>query len=160
MEHSLRRFAGLLAVDPSGAVAEAVRWIPRYRPAVEQRHAAIMSHWMAGEHDAALVELHFCMTAASRIVAFINVTAKHIEGEVKTHVSSRDFCLLVDARNHFEHAEDRLYGSGRNRPQPITEGGVARTVHFSISHSETRRSMCRPTSSPGSYPLWIGSSNW
>ncbi|WP_085034896.1 hypothetical protein [Ensifer aridi] len=132
----LRRFAALQAIDPSGAVADASRWVARYRGATEQRHAAFMSHWRAGEHDAALVELHFCLTAACRIVAFMKVAADRMGGEAKSHVDSRDFSLMKDARNHFEHIEDRLYGSEKNRPLAITESGVTRTVHLGLRGSD------------------------
>ncbi|MCK3776686.1 hypothetical protein MZK49_08065 [Ensifer sesbaniae] len=130
MRDTFWRFAALQTVDPSGAVADAERWIPRYRPATAERHAAFMDRWSAGEHDAALVELHFFLTAACRIVAFMKMAADRMGGEVKSHVDSRDFILMKDARNHFEHIEDRLYGSGKNRPLPTTEGGATRTVHF------------------------------
>lgn len=132
MDDSLRRFAGLVTVDPSGAVADAVKWIPRYRPAAEQRHAAFMAHWRAGEFDSALVELHFCLTAACRIVAFIKMAAERIGGEAKSYVEARDFSMMKKARDHFEHIDDRLYGTGKNRPRPIAEGGGARIVHFGL----------------------------
>ncbi|WP_349434293.1 hypothetical protein [Pararhizobium sp. A13] len=125
-------------VDPSGAVADAFRWVPRYRVATKQRHAAFMSHWSAGEHDAALVELHFFLTAACRIVAFMKMASDRMGGEVKSHVESRDFISMKDARNHFEHIEDRLYGSGKNRPLPITDGGAVHTVHFGLRGADQR----------------------
>src|SRR5262245_50108980 len=114
MEHSLRRFAGRSAVDPSGAVADAVRWIPRYRPAVEQRHAAFVAHWRAGQADAALVELHFCLTAACRVVAFMKMAAERLGGEAKSYGDAQDFSMIKRARDHFEHIDDRLYGTRKN----------------------------------------------
>ncbi|MBP2238777.1 hypothetical protein J2Z31_005318 [Sinorhizobium kostiense] len=132
MNDSLRRFPVLQTVDPTGAVADALRWIPRYRAATEQRHAAFMSRWSAGEIDSALVELHFFLTAACRIVAFMKMAADRLGGEAKSHVDSCDFKVMKKARNHFEHIDDQLYGTGKNRPRPITEDGVTRTVHFGL----------------------------
>lgn len=132
MRELLRRFSGFQKVDPSGAAGVVSRWVPRYRTASERRHAAFMAHWRAKDHDAALVELHFFLTAACRIVAFMKMAADRMGGEVRSHVDSRDYSLMKDARNHFEHLEDRLYGSGKNRPLPITEGGATRTVHFGL----------------------------
>ncbi|MFA1623675.1 hypothetical protein ACDY96_12850 [Rhizobium mongolense] len=91
-----------------------------------------MSHWRAGEHDAAMVELHFFLTAACRIVAFMKMAAEHMGGEAKAHIDSRDSSMMKRARDHFEHIEDRLYGTGKNRPRPITEGGATHTVHFGL----------------------------
>lgn len=136
MRELLRRFSGFVTVDPTGAAADVSRWVPRYRTAAERRHAAFMSHWSAKEHDAALVELHFFLTAACRIAAFMKMAADRMGGEVKSHVDSRDFSLMKDARNHFEHIEDRLYGSKKNYLLPTTEGGGTRTVHFGLRGSD------------------------
>ncbi|MCA1493671.1 hypothetical protein I6F11_22445 [Ensifer sp. NBAIM29] len=79
-----------------------------------------------------MVELHFFLTAACRIVAFMKLAAERMGGEVKSHIDSGDFSMMKKARDHFEHIDDRLYVTGKNRPRPITEGGAPRTVHFGL----------------------------
>jgi len=135
-EEILRRLLGFSTADPTGVADQVSRWVPRYREAAAKRHGEFISAWKSGYPDQALVELHFFLISVSRIVAFMKMAADRLGGDVKAHVDSRDFAPQKQARDHFEHIEDRLYGGQRSRVLPITEGGSERTVHFGLRSTD------------------------
>ncbi len=53
-----------------------------------------------------------------------------------SYVSGLNYGSYNDARNHFEHLEDRVYGTRKNAPVAISENGASRTVHVGLNPSD------------------------
>jgi hypothetical protein len=132
----LQRFVGFSVADPSGAAQTASEWIPRYREAAVRQHAAFIATWKRKDYTGALVELHFFLTAACKVIAFMRVAADRFGGDVKAHFDNRDFTGIKQARDHFEHIEDRLYGSKKNRLKSIKDKEGERTIHFGLRSAD------------------------
>ena len=116
-------------------VIEILKWIKRYNEAAKRQHTLFFEAWEANEHELALTELHFCLTSVCFVLRAMEKVGDMMGGEVAAYIGKENFEDYFDARNHFEHIEDRLHGSQRNRPQPISENGHTRTIHFGLDAS-------------------------
>ena len=117
-------------------VALCAEWIARYREAAVKQHNRFFQAWQKKEHEIALVELHFFLNCLVCILDFMRIIGNSIGDEVKAYVDSDTFPDHRDARNHFEHIEDRLYGSKRNAPKEVFDEANPRTIHFGLKGSE------------------------
>lgn len=126
------QLARLWQLDSTGAAAHGFGLVERYLPAISRQHRLVFEAWTIKEYSRALCELHFFLTALDRVCDGLQIAAGVLGGALATHVESRDHRDYRDARNHFEHLEDRLYGSRRNAPQPAEEVGSTRTIHYGL----------------------------
>jgi len=130
------KWLSLIRSDPSGELAHGLDLVSKYRGAIDRQHSRMMDAWMAKDHTTALVELHFLLIAMNRINDGLGIVARIKGGETSDHILSQEFGDYRDARNHFEHLNDRLYGSKKNAPQPIVENGTSHTPHFGLRLKE------------------------
>ena len=121
--------AKLLDLDPAGQAFQGMGIVQRYCKVVGRQQQLIFS---TRDYDIALANLHFFLIAIDRVADGLAEVGKALGGDIELLVASRNFDDYRDARNHFEHLEDRLFGTKRNAPQPITENGATRTVHFGL----------------------------
>lgn len=124
----------------SPAVHHCMGLIDSYRAASIQQHPRIFYAWGNKDYKQALCELHFYLIAINRVLYAWRMSATSIENEeLKTFVANANSLLenYKDARDHFEHSEDRMHGSGRNAPEPIIgENGNPRTIGFGLEGPE------------------------
>jgi len=122
----------LLSIDPTGAVFDGVGWIARYREAAMRQHALFIDAWRQKNHERALVELHFFLISICIVLSGMSLIGDALGDEIDTYVASKSYEDYRDARNHFEHIDDRLYGTGRNAPDPVYDSANPRTIHFGL----------------------------
>ena len=107
----------------------------RYRAFVARQHASLLDAWTSKDYPRALVELHFALTALNRTCDGLYLADQGLCGLISGHLATVDWALHRDAQNHFEHIDDRIYGSRRNAPHPIDELGAIQTIHFGLRES-------------------------
>jgi hypothetical protein len=110
----------------------ALRTIGRYQPAVARQHGLVTEQWKLRDHSRALVELHFMLIAMDSVWRGLNLLAKAVHGPFEGAVLRVDWSGYNDARNYFEHADDRIHGTRRNAPESTVEGGGSHTVEYSL----------------------------
>eukprot|EP01035_Chromulina_nebulosa_P034918 gene34918-46908_t len=117
-----------------------LRIVERYQPAVGRQHGLVLDRWKAKDHNRALAELHFMLIAMDAVYRGLKLTAGIAKGEAAAQVKSVDWAVYNDARNHFEHVDDRLYGSKKNAPEPIVDKqGNNRTIEFGLKAGPPQR---------------------
>lgn len=122
-----------LTADPTGQLYEGLGLVEKYLEAVERQHALILDAWRQKRHERALVELHFFLIAIDRVKDGF-VLACHVLGaDMASYMEGLDLSGYKRARDHFEHIEDKLYGSRRNALKKIEEAGNERTIHYGLS---------------------------
>lgn len=125
----------LLTIDPTGAVFDGAGWIAKYREAALRQHALFFDAWVKGDHERALVELHFLLTSVCGVLRNMKLIGTVLGKDINTYVNGQNYEDYWDARHHFEHIEDRVHGSRRNAPQPVFDGANSRTIHFGLDGS-------------------------
>jgi hypothetical protein len=118
--------------DPSGRAPHGHELMLKYRGAIARQHGRLFEAWQAGLFTDALTELHFFLISIDRVHDGLTLAAQALGDPLAAHVATRDMSDYRDARNHFEHLDDRLFGTKRKSPRPITENGATRTVHFGL----------------------------
>lgn len=147
-------FTPAAKADPTGELDHGIDLIEKYREALSRQHGLIFVAWGAKDFTQALAQLHFFLISLDRMNDGLKIVAKKLGGDVATFVATRDFEDHRDARNQFEHLDDRLYVSKRHAPEPITENGATRLVHYRLSGKDRRLSGARRAwiSLRGSWP--------
>jgi hypothetical protein len=129
----MRRLTLVDMIDQTGASAGALKWMPRYRKLAVRQHEFFMSAWREKCYADALVELHLFITCVDRALEWMIRSAKAIGSPITDLMNSLDVSDLQDARNHFEHLDDRLFGSKMNAPKPVQEAGAgAHIIHVGL----------------------------
>ena len=72
------------------------------------------------------------LIAVDRVRDGLSLAAAVVGEDLQRYLGSRDFGAYQDARNHFEHIDDRVHISKRNAPKPTLKDGVMRTVHYGL----------------------------
>ncbi|WP_189402118.1 hypothetical protein, partial [Mesorhizobium sp. M2E.F.Ca.ET.154.01.1.1] len=103
-----------LTADPTGQLHDGLGLVDKYLEAVERQHALIFDAWRQKRYKRALVELHFFLIAIDRVKDGIVLASNVLGAEMVRHVGTLDLSGYKRARDHFEHIEDRLYGSRKN----------------------------------------------
>ncbi|PBB21647.1 hypothetical protein [Mesorhizobium sp. WSM4313] len=119
--------------DPSGKLDHGIELIEKYREALSRQHDLIFAAWRAKDFPQALAQLHFFFISLDRMNDGLAIVAEMLGGDVAAFAATRNFEDYKDARNHFEHLDDRLFGAGRYAPEPVTEGSSTRLVHYGLS---------------------------
>ncbi|PIR00082.1 MAG: hypothetical protein COV66_08260 [Nitrospinae bacterium CG11_big_fil_rev_8_21_14_0_20_45_15] len=107
--------------------------ILRYRNSAELQHSRFIQAWRQSNYPQVLIELHFLLVSINLVCNNMKVLSRLIGGDAITHEGSIDYSLYRDARNHFEHLDDRLFGSKRNAPEPVFDGANPRTIHYGLN---------------------------
>jgi hypothetical protein len=132
------RFAFVMNLDPTGRVHHGLELVAKYRLAVERQNRLVFDAWTQKDFPRALVELHYFLVAVDRVNDGLKLIADTLEGDVADFIRSKDFGDYRDARNHFEHLDDRPFGTKKNAPQPITENGTTRNIHYGLQAAAKR----------------------
>ncbi|PBB27583.1 hypothetical protein CK228_01890 [Mesorhizobium sp. WSM4312] len=122
--------------DHTGQLHNGIVLVERYLDAAVRQHALMMEAWQAKQPRRALVELHFFLISVDRVKDGIALAAKVLGNKMANHLSALDLTFYKQARDHFEHIDDRLYLSRKNAPKPIEENGFVRTIHFGLSSKD------------------------
>ena len=126
-------FVAASKADPTGKLDHGIDLIEKYREALSREHGLIFAAWRAKDFIQALAQLHFFLISLDRMNDGLTIVAERLGGDVAKFVATINFEDYKDARNHFEHLDDRLFGTKRNAPESITEGDVTRRVHYGLS---------------------------
>lgn len=113
-------------------IHHAWRTIESYVNAIPVQHGRVFEAWRMGDFHALKFETHFLLTAICVIDRQIIQMRPVTERLGLTKVETQPY---VDARNHFEHLEDRLFGNSKrarnHRPKRTqADGGNLKTVHY------------------------------
>jgi hypothetical protein len=123
--------------DPTGSLSHGIELVRKYRSALIRQHGLIFAAWRRKEFERTVIETHFFLVALDRMNDGLALISKALGGAVKTAVDAKNFGEYRDARNHFEHLDDRLFGTKRNTPATLTENGATRTIHFGLYKDQT-----------------------
>lgn len=126
------KVVGYQLLDPTGKVGDGMKMVERYLPFVGRQQDFAFQAWRAKRHEEALIELHFMLVAIDRVRDGLTLADVVIGSDLTEHLASRDYRVYQDARNHFEHIDDRVHLSKRNAPRPTLRDGVMRTVHYGL----------------------------
>ncbi|RUW22095.1 hypothetical protein [Mesorhizobium sp. M1E.F.Ca.ET.041.01.1.1] len=129
-------FSAAFKADPTGKLAHGIELIEKYREALYRQHGLIFDAWRAKDFTQALAQLHFFLISLDRMNDGLAMVAEKVGGAVAAFIATRNFEDYTDARNHFEHLDDRLFGTKRNAPEPITENGATRLLHYGLSGNQ------------------------
>ncbi|AZO15451.1 hypothetical protein EJ069_12405 [Mesorhizobium sp. M2A.F.Ca.ET.043.05.1.1] len=133
MNDETEQLLAYLTADPTGQLHDGLGLVDRYLEAVERQHALMFDAWRQKRYKRALVELHFFLIAIDRVKDGIVLASNVLGTEMASHVGALDLSAYKRARDHFEHIEDRLYGSRKNALKKIEEAGNERTIHYGLS---------------------------
>jgi hypothetical protein len=129
----------LMRLDGNGSVVFAAEQISRYRRAAIRQHGRYFDENIGPED--ALVELHFLFSSIHRIQDSFKIIYKYIGNEGRNYCDLIPFSIYEEARHHFEHIDDRVYGekSGdrKRAPKSVSEGDGDRIVHFGMRKKRT-----------------------
>ena len=128
----------LIKRDPTGRAAHALELVRKYRGSVRSQHKLIFERWGARDFHSDLLHTHYLLIGIDRTQDGLELASAALGGTLSDFLPNVDLSDYRDARNHFEHLEDRLFGTKRNAPQSITEGGATRTVHFGLKANPPR----------------------
>lgn len=133
MDEKNKMLFAYLTADPTGQLHDGLGLVNKYLEAAQRQHALIFDAWRQKRYERALVELHFFLIAVDRVKDGIALASKTLDAEMAGHLAALDLSGYKRARDHFEHIEDRLYGSRKNALKKIQENGSERTIHYGLS---------------------------
>ncbi|PBB35351.1 hypothetical protein [Mesorhizobium sp. WSM3868] len=133
MDAETEKLFAHLTADPTGQLHDGLRLVDKYLEAVQRQHALIFEAWRQKRYERALVELHFFLIAIDRVKDGIVLASSALGTEMADHWGAWDLSGYKRARDHFEHIEDRLYGSRKNALKRNQEYGTERTIHYGLS---------------------------
>lgn len=113
--------------DRTGKLFASLELVEKYKPFIPVQHSRLMAAWREKRHSGALVELHFMLIATMRVRDGFRLAAPIVPG-LGDHLGTIDLAPYKRARDHFEHIDDRLYGSRRGALKAID----GRTRHYGL----------------------------
>lgn len=123
----------IFSIDPSGRVQHGMAYAYQYLPAV-RRQRTLVTESLANKHlERALVELHFMLIAVDRIKDGLQLAAQGLGEGLTLHFQSLDLAAHKRARDHFEHIEDRLFGTKKNTPKHVVDGDATKLIHYGFT---------------------------